>query len=698
MDISPLMRTPEEVDRLFPWLREDLIRGIPHFISPAWGKDRSQFDAELWAEWWQKIGFGSVTLLTGHHDGYLLYPSKLQRQQPDRDYFGEQVAACRRRGMHVMAYYSLTLDSLVGSEHPEWRVRDMAGRIYPPNYEQFSHYHWLCLNSPYREYVVAQLEEVVDSYDVEGVWIDILYLPGHTEELERDTCYCDHCHRQYSEWTGGEHLLDAAGTPRADEFRALTYRNFLVSLKTMLMSKDRPIALTFNGAGRRRMPGYKICDDLTDFFSGEAHNPTSLSITSKSHRHSGRTFELLSCSEVCWSHNQLKPDTLIKLESLSTLIAGGTYTMGITQAPDGRLSEPNVRRLADWGGWINARRDLFRPAEPVYEMGLLAPELGPTGIEKWAEWLRKGHFLFDVFMDVPRGLSPEGPQAPQGADPVASATGDRPPSLILIPQTRPVAADEAAVLRDYVVAGGKLLFECPAAAWRDHQPWLEELTGARQLRDHQAYAFYLAPRLEPLGAGLTGDPVMLYAKQATELELRGAQAVADLVFQFRDKVRTSDIQTVANFWAREDELPRPPGIIVNCLGAGLVLSTALPLTVANRDEDRCPWPEMLARNCVRYLLGEPMVSVAAYNQVEVNLCRQPGRLLLHFVNHLYGAGPYMHGLGETQFLRDLPVRLAPALRQTVTVARVEPDGPALPLTDEGFMLPELGVHQAVSLA
>ena len=75
MDISHLVRTPEEVDRLFPWLREDLIRGIPHFISPAWNTDRSHFDAEYWADCWQQIGFGSVTLLTGHPDGYLLYPS-----------------------------------------------------------------------------------------------------------------------------------------------------------------------------------------------------------------------------------------------------------------------------------------------------------------------------------------------------------------------------------------------------------------------------------------------------------------------------------------------------------------------------------------------------------------------------------------------------------------------------------------------
>lgn len=682
MDYSHLIRTPEQVEALFPWLKQEVIRGIPHPISPAWNHDRSHFDPEYFAQCWERIGFTSVELLTGHHDGFLLYPSKLCNQQPERDYFGEQVAACRKRGLHVMAYYSLTLDSLVGSEHPQWRVRDLAGRIWQPNYEQFSHYHWLCLNSPYRDHAVAQLEEVVDNYDVCGVWIDILYLPGHTRALEEDTCFCDYCHRQYSQWYHGEHLLDAAGTPRHDEFRALTYRNFLAQLKTMLLSKDRPLMLTFNGAGRRRMQGYRLCDELTDFYSGEAHNPISLSVTSKSHRNSGRPFELLSCSEVCWSHNQLKTDTLIKLESLCTLVSGGTYTMGITHAPDGRLSEPNIARLAEWGQWITARRDLFRPADPVYEVGLLAPELGPVGIEKWAEWLRKRHLLFNVFMDVPEVLSAPLP------------TGER---VIVVPATRKLSAGEVARLRQFVAAGGKLLLEYPAAL-ADRQPWLEELVGARCLRQPHAYAFFLQPQTPALCEHLPqGDPVMLYTRDVLQVELTTGEAVGQIVQQFTDKVRTSDIQTVANFWAREDQRERWPGVIVNRIGEGEVMLLCAPLTVHNRDEDRCPWPELLAQNCVRSLLGEQAVSVGAYGLVEVNLCRQPGRQVLHFVNHLYGPGAYLNGLGEEQLLKGLPVRLSPALRGSFTRATLEPEGVELALTEEGFVLPRLGVYQAVAL-
>ncbi|MGE5530507.1 MAG: hypothetical protein ACM3VW_00145, partial [Bacteroidota bacterium] len=270
--------------------------------------------------------------------------------------------------------------------------------------------------------------------------------------------------------------------------------------------------------------------------------------------------------------------------------------------------------------------------------------------------------------------------------------------VILVPHTRPLAAEEARELREYVAAGGQLLLEFPAGPLSAHEPWLEELVGARQLRDEQAYAFYMLPEEGDLADDLpAGEPVQLYAKEALVLALTSGRTAGEVLPQFRDKVRTSDIQTVANVSARPDQSERWPGIVLNEVGAGQVLTTAIPLTVSNQDAARCPWPRMLAQNLVRSLLGQQLVSVGAYSRVEVNLCRQLERLMLHFVNHGYGAGEFIHGHGEQEFLRELPVRLSPQLRESLREARLEPEGEALALTEEGFMLPVLGVHQAVSL-
>jgi len=299
--------------------------------------------------------------------------------------------------------------------------------------------------------------------------------------------------------------------------------------------------------------------------------------------------------------------------------------------------------------------------------------------------LRKGHFLFNVFMDLPagRGKGPDGLLRHK---------------VIIVPHTRKLSVAETKELHEYAAQGGRVLLEFPAQQMRDHEPWHEKLAGARQVREAQAYAFYLLPEDKVLRKNLPADePVQLYSKNACVVELTSVRVLGKIVQQFKDKVRTSDNQTVANYWARPDEAERWPGIVVNKMGKGQVMFLALPLTVANQDAARCPWPEILAQNCVRYLLGEQMVSVGGYNRVEVNLCRQPGRLVLHFVNHGYGAGEFIHGYGEQEFLRDLPVRLGAELRRTVNRAALEPEGKSLRLTDEGFVLPSLGLYQAVSL-
>ncbi|MDH7570904.1 MAG: hypothetical protein QHJ73_15105, partial [Armatimonadota bacterium] len=177
----------------------------------------------------------------------------------------------------------------------------------------------------------------------------------------------------------------------------------------------------------------------------------------------------------------------------------------------------------------------------------------------------------------------------------------------------------------------------------------------------------------------------------------GGESAGELVPQFRDKTRLSDIQTVANVWARPDQAPRHPGLVVHQMGAGKVFLSVLPLTASNPDLPRCPWPRVLAQNCVRYLLGQPLVCLNGYGEVETVLCRQPNRMVLHFLNHRYGAGEEIPASGEEETLRALPVRLSAALREQVRAAELAPENVPIPLTPEGFVLPELGVYQAVVL-
>lgn len=684
-----LARSPAEVDRLFPWMRRDFIRAIPHFITPAWAVDKSRFDPEGYAEQWKRMGIETVTLLTNHHDGYPLSPSKHLRFQPERDFFGEQVAACRKRGIRVIAYYSLSLNSLVGSEHPEWRIRDAHDRVLIPDHRYFFHYHWLCVNSPFRDFVRDQFLELAGRCEVEGFWLDILYLPPHPSETDlppgQDTCFCAHCHRAYSEWYGGEHLIEALGTPRHDEFRAESYRRFLMDVKAALIQLPRPHFLTFNGAGKRRLPFYERLDEIADGWTGEAHSSDARCLFTRLMGRDGPPYELMSCSELVWSHNASKPTPLVLLESLATVIGGGTYTIGINHAPDGRLLEGNLKRLEGWAAWLRGQKEWLTGGEAISEVGLL--EAGQcclpsrTAVWRWTEFLRNGHFLFTVLRD---------------ADPA------RMPRAVIVPSG--ILLDEATCgqLLAWVEKGGRLLLDFPLALARRRPAIFAKLAGATFEGTRPGHAFYLLPADPPLAEGLIeGEAVFYPCGEAMTLRLAGGTTRADLVPQFADKQRPTDIQMAPNYPARRDQVPWLPGVVAHRVGQGLVMTSAVPLAGADPERRRHPWPLRFAGNLVRGLLGGQMVRIRGADPVEVLAVRKGDRVALHLLNHLYDAGDFVPA-EEWLALADLEVELGAAFPANGRGALFMPGGePAAAREENGIRrirIPKLGLYQGISLA
>jgi hypothetical protein len=55
---------------------------------------------------------------------YFYYPTNYEPIHPglDFDLLGQQVAACRARGIKVYAYYCSTWDNYLAERHPEWLV------------------------------------------------------------------------------------------------------------------------------------------------------------------------------------------------------------------------------------------------------------------------------------------------------------------------------------------------------------------------------------------------------------------------------------------------------------------------------------------------------------------------------------------------------------------------------------------------
>lgn len=127
-----------------------------------------------------KIGHvNSVTLFAKCHHGWSYHPTKVGRRHPRLkfDLLGRQIDACREIDVRCPIYLSAGLDELMAIEHPDWIVKQRDGRTYDPL--AVTIFKQLRFNSPYLDYLCAQIEEVVQRWpDNDGIFLDIV-TPRH---------------------------------------------------------------------------------------------------------------------------------------------------------------------------------------------------------------------------------------------------------------------------------------------------------------------------------------------------------------------------------------------------------------------------------------------------------------------------------------------------------------------------------------
>ena len=153
--------------------------------------DPAVMNIEEWADYWHSAGadivFVSVTGILA------FYPSKVPFHRHgkflnNRDFFGECIAAAKKRGMRVVARMSPDLnwgDAL--EAHPEWAMRNEDGSV------QFNgedpRLFKTCMFSIYMDnYVPAIIREVNSLYDV-----DCFYTNGWPPLGSLPECHCNVC-------------------------------------------------------------------------------------------------------------------------------------------------------------------------------------------------------------------------------------------------------------------------------------------------------------------------------------------------------------------------------------------------------------------------------------------------------------------------------------------------------------------------
>jgi alpha-L-fucosidase len=134
-------------------------------FRPAFDEAARQFDANAWADLFKAAGARYVVFVTKHHDGYCLWPTKVENPwrpgwHTERDFVGELAEAVRARGMRFGLYYSGGLDWTARPE-PIANLGDMFACVPTER--------------AYADYAAAQVRELITCYKPSVLWNDIAW-------------------------------------------------------------------------------------------------------------------------------------------------------------------------------------------------------------------------------------------------------------------------------------------------------------------------------------------------------------------------------------------------------------------------------------------------------------------------------------------------------------------------------------------
>src|SRR5699024_4044017 len=117
----------------------------------------------------------------------------------------------------LMMHFSGVWDRVAVERHPEWaRVPSARERASGEARREET----TCPLSPYTDYMIAQMLELVREYDVDGFWVD-------GENWATRPCYCERCTQRFCAETGAQTAPMGEDEPHWDEWLAFTRKLFV---------------------------------------------------------------------------------------------------------------------------------------------------------------------------------------------------------------------------------------------------------------------------------------------------------------------------------------------------------------------------------------------------------------------------------------------------------------------------------------
>ncbi len=406
-----------------------------------------------------ELGVDSLLLYSKDHWGNVYHKSAFSKRHRNvpQDLFGEVLSGVKHRGVKVVAYTTVCWDEDSARKHPDWVMRNADNQpIRLNDGEVYAKWSFLCLNSPYRDYFLRQMDELIGNYDFEALFLDIII------QHRALVCYNPYCLSLWKKRFGTDlpHQLTDAQYAQYLDFNRDTVDSLFKEVKDIGARYRKRFMMTHNFGLT-----YKYDDYLASEFDTHGADFYLPSIRAKLFRArgAGKEVELIGHRfNRLWDFTT-KPLPLMQFE-VATAIAHNCAMCYVDQPYlDGSL-DPQVYQTLKSA--FTAADDLaprVKGSVPYAEVGLLSSERSfEFDYATYRDFagayamLSKLHWPFDVITE-------------------ADLTTDklRRFPVLVVPNIVHLSVAQSEAVRSYVEGGGKVVY-CYRSATRGERAELLE--------------------------------------------------------------------------------------------------------------------------------------------------------------------------------------------------------------------------------
>lgn len=642
---------------------------------PGVGDD---FDPEEFVQTLKRARVNSITCFARCHHGWIYFDTKLhpERRHPrlSRNLLKEQIEVCHAHGIRVPVYTSIQWDHYTANEHPEWLVLDEKGAprgtpLYEPGF-----YRYLCVNSPYREFLKAHVREIAETLPIDGFFFDI---------VQPQDCSCRYC-RQLMEEAG----LDPANAAHRRQFGLRTINEFKREM-SQFVRELLPDATIFYNAGHIGPRHRAVVDAYTHFEIeslpsggwGYLHFPIAMRYA--------RTLGIECLSHTGKFHtswgdfHSFKNQAALEYECFRMLAMGAKCLVGDQLHPRGKI-DPYVYDLI---GAVYAQVEEKEPwcegARPLVDIAVMTPEafvppdqtaerLSPPicGVTRMLE---EGAHQFDII------------------DGEADLSRYR---VLVLPDVIPVTRELAAKIDQFVANGGALIASYRSGLCPDGTGFTLQSLGVEWVGEAPFSPDFVLPKDE-IGKGLAPTEHVMYLRGAEVRPLPGAEVLAEVIIPYFNR-------TYKHFCSHRHTPssgePAYPGIVRK----GRAIYFAHPI-FTQYDQNAPRWCKRLFLNALEMLLPDPLVRHQGPSTLEVHVAAQPekGRWIVHALHYIpERRSRSLDVIEDIIPLHD--VRFSLRATGRVCGVRCVPQGTQLSFEERDgrieWVLPRLEGHQMVEVA